>query len=60
MNEHTPENPYCSDFSCWCHTDDSYHATYTDDQLQLTPDEQTYDIALTLLGDHSYQPEYVR
>lgn len=22
---HTPENPYCGDPTCWCHTDADYH-----------------------------------
>jgi hypothetical protein len=22
---HTPDNPYCGDYSCWCHTDVTYH-----------------------------------
>jgi hypothetical protein len=22
---HTPDNPYCDDPSCWCHTDADYH-----------------------------------
>ncbi len=22
---HTPENPYCGDLTCWCHTDTAYH-----------------------------------
>lgn len=56
---HTPSNPYCGDLTCWCNFDASYHATFTDDQLQIQPNEQTYDIALTLLGDYSYQPEYL-
>jgi hypothetical protein len=22
---HTPSNPYCSNFSCWCHNNSQYH-----------------------------------
>jgi hypothetical protein len=24
---HTPDNPYCCDLDCWCHTDVGYHST---------------------------------
>ena len=58
MDEHTIDNPYCGDLSCWCHNNDAYHATFTDNQLSLETDGQTFDMALTLLGDHSYEPEY--
>ncbi len=58
--EHTPENPYCSDLSCWCHSNDTYHATFTDDQLLAEPNERTYIAALELLNDHTYQAEYLR
>ena len=26
---HTPENPYCDDLSCWCHTNVIYHDQVT-------------------------------
>ncbi len=26
---HTPENPYCDDPDCWCHTDMDYHEEVT-------------------------------
>lgn len=27
---HTPENPYCGNLSCWCHTNLSWHADATE------------------------------
>jgi hypothetical protein len=37
---HTPENPYCDDLNCWCHTDVGYHSTvqypaYLDEDVDL-------------------------
>lgn len=34
---HTPANPYCSDFSCWCHTDLTLHADATEYHVDTTP-----------------------
>lgn len=36
---HTPENPYCSDLNCWCHTDVEYHDMAT--QPYTTEEEIT-------------------
>lgn len=47
-NLHTPENPYCTDPACWCHTNVEYHdlATQpyaTDDDVVLA--YRFYEIA---------------
>lgn len=26
---HTPQNPYCTDLTCWCHRESSYHNAVT-------------------------------
>lgn len=45
MDEHTPDNPYCSDPTCWCHTDLEYHGAVmapfdqvTDEQVEQARD----------------------
>lgn len=53
MNEHTPDNPYCDNPFCWCHTSDTYHAGFTDNQLQLEHDQQQIVLAIEILGDHT-------
>lgn len=42
-SEHTPDNPYCSDITCFCHSSVEYHAQVT--TLHSTSDEiaQAYD-----------------
>jgi hypothetical protein len=39
---HTPDNPYCSDLDCWCHTSVEYHDLAT--ELYVTDEdvEQAY------------------
>jgi len=32
--EHTPENPYCSDQNCVCHTNATYHRAVTGASVQ--------------------------
>lgn len=27
---HTPDQPYCDDIACWCHTDVLYHEAVTE------------------------------
>lgn len=48
--EHTLDNPYCRDLSHDCHNDWRYHAEFTDNQLEVEPDDQTYGFALRFLG----------
>lgn len=33
---HTPENPYCGNLSCWCHTNLDYHHNVTDVSLEIS------------------------
>ncbi len=38
---HTPENPYCGDLTCWCHSDADYHA----EVLSAEPTREEVEIA---------------
>ena len=53
--EHTPENPYCEKWDCWCHTDDLYHEDVVD---RLGDGQGDCILAIEILGDHSYMPDY--
>jgi hypothetical protein len=46
--EHTSSNPYCSDMSCWCHTNLDYHADVTEFDEE-TVDTDEYETALSFL-----------
>lgn len=41
--EHTPENPYCSDMSCWCHTDLDYHESVEYPEYSQEEIDRAYD-----------------
>ena len=56
--EHTLDNPYCSNPSCWCHQQSSYHGSFTDDLLWIEPNDQTVIVAIEFLGDYAQQPTY--
>ena len=43
---HTPENPYCSNFACWCHSASAYHQIVTE---PLTTDGDI-ELAYTFFG----------
>jgi hypothetical protein len=43
---HTPENPYCDELSCWCHSDVSYH----EDVTHPTATDEEIDQAQTFFG----------
>jgi hypothetical protein len=45
---HTPENPYCNDLSCFCHTDLDYHDLVTSYDTN-DYDSEAYDYALSTL-----------
>lgn len=46
---HTPENPYCDDLSCPCHTDVDYHDQVTSFSDSDDYDSAAYDYALSTL-----------
>src|SRR5579885_1719527 len=43
---HTPQNPYCSDLNCWCHSESRYHDVVTQ---PLTGEADT-SLAYTFFG----------
>jgi hypothetical protein len=45
-DEHTPENPYCSNPACWCHSDSDYHAVV----IQPVATEEQYVQARSFFG----------
>jgi hypothetical protein len=47
-DEHTASSPYCSNLSCWCHTNVEYHSSVTD--LSGTVDGADYQAALRFYG----------
>jgi len=46
---HTPENPYCSDLSCWCHTSIAWHA-WQENTLDRVHSEQEHEQARSFFG----------
>jgi hypothetical protein len=46
---HTPENPYCRNLSCWCHTDVEYHDQVTSPLLVIEVDETLFAFAMATL-----------
>jgi hypothetical protein len=46
---HTPENPYCGELSCWCHTDVAYHDQVTSSLLAVEVDDTLFAFAMATL-----------
>lgn len=40
--EHTINNPYCSDPACWCHSDVDYHEVVTHPEPTQDEIEEVY------------------
>lgn len=50
MDEHTPENPYCSNPDCWCHTDSDYGTLVEQEQQAEAEQQQLATFAYQFLG----------
>ena len=46
---HTPENPYCGDLNCWCHTSIPWHA-WQENTLDRVHSEEEHEQARSFFG----------
>ena len=50
LEEHTPNNPYCGDVSCWCHTNLDHHSLAQDPVNGFNEDDYQHAYAFYGVG----------